>query len=166
MFLLLFYVVSSIAQDCNTEKIVAITPTERFTDHGDGTITDIKTGLMWKKCSEGQTGNDCAGGAIVRYVWKEALQRANGINLSGGFAGYKDWRLPNIKELFSIVSNQCNNPAINLSVFPNTPSKGYWSSSPHAYQSSKAWYVDFDYGESYENGKSNSGYIRLVRGGQ
>ena len=104
----------------------------RYTDHSNGTVSDNNTKLMWKKCSQGQTfsGGTCTGSAITMN-WKEALVSAKTINDASDFATYKDWRVPNIKELNSLVSLKCYNPSINASVFPNTPSSSFWSSSPH-----------------------------------
>lgn len=62
--------------------------TNSFVDNGDGTITDLATGLMWQKADSG-TGMD----------WEESLTYAEDLEL----AGYSDWRLPNAKELQSIV---------------------------------------------------------------
>lgn len=59
-----------------------------FIDNGDGTITDNATGLMWQKADDG-----------VARDWQASLAYAE--NLS--YAGYSDWRLPNTKELQSIV---------------------------------------------------------------
>lgn len=51
-------------QTCNS-NIPESTPTSRFTDNGNGTVTDTKTGIMWKRCAEGQiwTGSTCSGTA-------------------------------------------------------------------------------------------------------
>jgi hypothetical protein len=59
-----------------------------FVDNGDGTISDLATGLMWQQADDG-TARD----------WEDALAYAEGLEL----AGYDDWRLPNVKELQSIV---------------------------------------------------------------
>ena len=59
----------------------------------NGTVTDTRTGLTWKKCSEGQTGANCDGEATI-YSWEHAIQQANNVNSKGGFAGFKDWRVP------------------------------------------------------------------------
>lgn len=59
-----------------------------FVDNGDGTITDSATGLMWMKSDSGSSMN-----------WEEALAYSEGLE----YAGYDDWRLPNAKELQSIL---------------------------------------------------------------
>jgi len=56
------------AQTCNS-YVTATTPNADFTDNGDGTITHTKTGLMWAKCSEGQSGTNCATGATTYMTW-------------------------------------------------------------------------------------------------
>jgi hypothetical protein len=152
------------AQTCQSNSILATTPTNRFTINNDGTVSDTKTGLTWKKCSEGQSGVDCRMGAAATYTWQGALQQAQSVNNNGGFAGYKNWRLPNMKELDSIVEKQCLDPSINLVVFPESQNNWYWSSSPFAYFSSNAWVVSFNYGGYSSNGnKSSNHFVRLVR---
>jgi Protein of unknown function (DUF1566) len=158
--------VIGIGQTCKTASIPASTPTRQFINNNNGTVTDTKTGLMWKRCSEGQTWNSvtCSGSA-ADFTWKAALQRAQTHNRIG-FAGFKDWRLPNVKELFSIVEKQCYAPAINLTIFP---SKGYyalfWSSSPSATTAGDdAWGVYFDSGyATWLSYKNNGVQVRLVR---
>jgi hypothetical protein len=147
--------------DCTA--VPATTPDSRFSDNGDGTVTDIKTGLVWKRCSEGQVwdGTTCAG-TESNYTWQTALQAG----VASAFAGKSDWRLPNIKELGSIVERQCFDPAINAIVFPNTPSSSFWSGSPCAGASNDAWLVDFVGGNDFNAYKSYFSYVRLVRGGQ
>ncbi|HEB87396.1 MAG TPA: DUF1566 domain-containing protein, partial [Gammaproteobacteria bacterium] len=155
------------AQTCNS-AIPASTPTSRFVINGDGTVTDSDTGLMWKQCSEGQTTDGAGGctGTAGAYTWQQALQQAQTLNAGGGYAGQGDWRVPNIKELGSIVERQCYSPAINETVFPGTPSSGFWSASPSAYYSDSAWGVYFGYGDDYYAFKSADRDVRLVRGGQ
>lgn len=148
---------------CRSEaEVPATTPVSQFTDHDDGTVTDLKTGLMWAKCSLGQTGGDCGGGSAATYSWKGALQAAADSTL----AGYSDWRLPNIKELRSIVEQQCYLPAINLAVFPDTVSSLVWSASPLASDSGYAWSVGFNSGYADVFFRYYGFPVRLVRGGQ
>lgn len=134
------------------------TPSSRFEVHGDVTVTDKKTKLIWKHCVQGLSGENCSVGAAIKKTWEQALQEAK--NNSG-------WRLPNIKELQSIVEEQCYLPALNTQIFPgNSTSSGVWSSSPGAYGTNGAWYVNFNYGLSSGNGRGNALQIRLVRSGQ
>ncbi len=149
------------AQTCNP-NVMPTTPENAFTDHGNGTVTHNRTGLMWMKCVLGQSGSDCTTGSANAYTWDQALQTPVGFS----YAGYSDWRVPNIKELASIAETACYSPAINLSVFPNTPASYVWSASPSTYGSNLAWLLSFDYGYDYTYYKSNDSHVRLVRGGQ
>ncbi|HLF96515.1 MAG TPA: DUF1566 domain-containing protein [Methylococcaceae bacterium] len=150
------------AQTC-ISSIAATTPSARFTDHGDGTVTDGRTGLMWERCVLGQTwsGGTCTG-SYATFTWSQALGAAE----SRAFAGHSDWRLPNIKELASIVEMKCYSPASNLAVFPNTPSNAFWSASPVAGDSFYAWGVYFGSGYDNTGGQDNAMGVRVVRGGQ
>ncbi|MBN1382057.1 MAG: DUF1566 domain-containing protein [Deltaproteobacteria bacterium] len=129
--------------------------TGKFTDNGDGTVTDTKTGLMWQQAT-----------APGSYTWKEALKYAETLV----WADYDDWRLPTIKELASIVSND-HSPVIDPSFFPDTKASNYWSSTSFPqihYESPQAWYVEFDWSrvnvdEGFKNGRY---YVRTVRAGK
>ncbi|MCI5114223.1 MAG: DUF1566 domain-containing protein [Candidatus Electrothrix sp. AX1] len=163
------------AQTCKTDSIPASTPDSQLIDNGDGTVTDTKTGLMWKQCLEGLSG-DCSGIADT-FTWQQALLQPGTVNANGGFAGYTDWRLPNIQELNSLVEEQCYEPAINLTYFPNTPTylsntpTSYvwfvWSGSPDADNSDvtfhSAWNVNFTNGDSGAYNRTDSYAVRLVR---
>ncbi|MDD3813449.1 MAG: DUF1566 domain-containing protein [Desulfocapsaceae bacterium] len=171
-FLILFLFVlisfrSAQAQTCNA-NIPASTPDSQLTDNGDGTITDSKTGLMWKKCVEGVSGSNCDSGAVGSFTWQTALQQTDVVNNGSGFAGHTDWRLPNIKELVSLVEEKCYDPSINLTRFPNTPPGNILSGSPSAaYSWCYAWVVEFYEGVAYDGNRVNGLYqVRLVRGGQ
>ncbi|OIR24752.1 DUF1566 domain-containing protein [Bathymodiolus thermophilus thioautotrophic gill symbiont] len=133
----------------------------RYTDHGNGTVTDNQTDLMWKKCIQGLSGNNCDEGTGNMYNWKEALQLAS----NHSFASHNDWRLPNIKELNSLVARHCYSPSINLSFFPNTSSP-LWSSSPRANHSSNAWRLHLDYGSDNYGDRNSAVFVRLVRSKQ
>ena len=139
--------------------IPASTPSERFEVPGDGTVRDKQTGLIWKRCLQGLSGADCSQGSVFSGSWEQALQQAE---------ANPGWRMPNIKELHSIVEEQCYNPAINTQIFPGQNASLVWSSSPDASYTKFAWIVNF-----YDGGTStghpyrtNALRVRLVRSGQ
>ena len=142
----------SAAQNCK-DTINASTPDSRFIVEGDE-VMDLDTGLIWQRCTLGQTGDDCSGGSASAYTWLAALQAAGA-----------SWRLPNIKELRSIVEEKCVVPAINSTIFPNTQVFFYWSASPLASHGYEAWEVDFNFGDSWHRGKDSLAHVRLVRDG-
>jgi hypothetical protein len=146
-------------QQCNS-AIPRTTPTERFDLHDNGTATDRRTGLTWRRCAEGQTWKDgrCVGDA-ASFSWDEATRRFGQPDPVG-------WRLPELKELASIVELACSYPAINLTAFPDTPSTWFWSASPFASNSARAWAQVFDYGGGTCRDRNNPGQVRLVRAGQ
>ncbi|WP_200154164.1 InlB B-repeat-containing protein, partial [Chromatium okenii] len=134
---------------------------DSFVDNGDGTVSQTNTGLMWAKCSEGQSVTDCTGTASTK-TWSEALTVANNSNLGG----YSDWRLPNAKELQALVDYSRFTTTIDTSYFPNTPSSWFWSGSPSAVSANYAWGVYFNNGNASNNYRYNDDHVRLVRGGQ
>lgn len=136
-----------------------------YTDHGDGTVTDKRTGLMWKQCAEGFSGTNCQVGSRQDLTWAEALALAE----ASTFANYNDWRLPNVKELFGLVEECRSRPAINTNLFPNTPDANFWSSSPSARQSAAtALRVEFATGHAggLSARSSSTATARFVRGGR
>ena len=150
-------------QPCQS-SIPESSPTASFVDAGNGTTTDLKTGLMWKRCAEGQSwdGAGYCNGTATSFTWQAALRQGATAN----FAGHADWRLPSIKELRSIVEQRCYSPAINSVVFPNTSASDFWSASANAGRSGYAWLVGFGYGSTYDGDKYDDIQVRLVRIGQ
>lgn len=137
-----------------------------FTDNGDNTITDNATGLMWKKCSEGQSGATCATGSATGMNWTTALTTCE----ADTTASNSDWRLPNRFELDSITDIRGYGPAIDTTFFPGTiDNTSYWSSS-WGYNESSAvqdvsWYVNYSYGFTRVTEKTNATLkTRCVRG--
>src|SRR4030095_9358518 len=110
-----------------------------FGDNGDETVTDNCTGLMWQKDTADTSPDD--GGAVR---WCDALAYCE--NLS--FGGHDDWRLPNIRELQSLVDYGRFNPAIDPVFGTLSPRDVYWSSTSIAVNPSHAWHVRFYSGES------------------
>ena len=139
------------------------------TDFNDGTVEDIKTGLMWKQCTEGASGNQCSATAPTTFASTTSiLNRLDAVNANSAALGlgYADWRIPTVKELASLV-DRCTGgtPAINNSVFPNTQSVSYVSASYNASDNLQFWYVDFSEGTVAVASPANK-YLRLVRAGQ
>ncbi|PWQ92354.1 DUF1566 domain-containing protein [Leucothrix pacifica] len=142
------------AQSCNT-AIEDSTPDIRFVTSGDE-VKDLMTNLTWKRCAQGQVWNSATSscvGTVLSLSWSQALSQGTG-----------DWRLPNIKELLSIVEISCSAPAINETIFPNTPDDYFWTSSPYI-NNAQAWLVLFEDGNDEGGSKSNGNSVRLVKDG-
>lgn len=129
----------------------------RFTYSPDGSeVLDAQAGLVWRRCSEGQSWNasTCVGTAST-FIHEQALAHAK---LQNG------WRVPNVKELSSLVDSSRFSPAIDGNAFPLTPSAVYWSSSPDVRSPSLAWGVDFGFGSVASSSRNGYGVLlRLVR---
>jgi hypothetical protein len=145
-----------------------------YTDNGDGTITDTKTGLMWEKLSDDGTIHD----KDTAYTWSNSFAvKVAGLNGGAGFAGHTDWRLPNRSELESIVNLGAVSPAVSGAfntactasctvttcscIQPNI----YWSATTNQSNPSYAWDVNFGGGTVNVNSKGSSFWVRGVRGG-
>jgi hypothetical protein len=144
--------------DGHLEKGVA-SPSPRFTDRGDGTVLDNLTGLMWAKD---------ANFAEVTKTWYDAIDYAN--NLSLGSAGcaayYQDWRLPNVKELQSLIDFSNYSPALPTGhPFTNVQSSVYWSSTTFADYTGYAWFVYMVSGSVNFEDKTKFYYVWPVRSG-
>lgn len=145
--------------------IVAWAETPRFDriegESGDWIVIDNKTHLEWQGCPAGLTGEICTKNEVKRLTWQGALEYCETL----GYGGYDDWRLPNRRELFSIVDIGSDDPEIDKSKFPETPSFYFWSSSSYAGDSSTAWSVYFGNGHVHYKVKTSTYCARCVRGG-
>lgn len=154
----------TICSGTENTAITATTPTTDFHIHANGTVTHKPTGLMWMRCSLGQTwdGNTCTGNASM-HTWQGALQAVQDFNNQGGGAGYTDWRLPSINEIQTLVERRCANPAIHAEVFPATPVGRFWCSSPQLSSSTNALFFSSDHGWVSNTPKTADYHARLVR---
>jgi subtilisin-like proprotein convertase family protein len=125
-----------------------------FEPNNDGTITDVTTGLMWQQQDDGQA-----------RTWEQALAYCENLRLPDIVGGYTDWKLPNIKELESITSDEVYGPAIDP-IFTGAKSSDFWSSTTFAGSPGSAWYVYFGDGSVYCSAESYASYVRCVRSGQ
>jgi hypothetical protein len=171
-------------------------PSSRFVAGTGATadcITDKLTGLMWPK--NGIIGFEATngGGPIAQpnYVnttanlnqinWTYALTAVANMNTAPiKLCGYSDWRLPNKVELKSLVnygaanpanwlmygSGNSGTPACDGACFANVQADYYWSSSTYASDTTRAWYVGFNYGSVGAIFKPFDLYVWPVRGGQ
>ena len=194
----------------------------RYRDQSDGTIHDRNTGLTWEKKSDDEDINDKNNTTFPHdkdnvYTWDEAFALhvatlnnicknnetvdcsvngdagCGGVGGKCGFAGKRDWRVPNVKELLSIINYQnffvpnvggaAVSVAFNRRCVPGTTvltgsctvtppdpdpdlvGADYWSSTSLAGNPERAWAVGFDDGSVPDERKSAKFHVRAVRGG-
>ncbi len=127
-----------------------------YTVNGDDTVTDNATGLVWQQADS------------AKIMTREQAQ-AYCANLTLAKGG---WRLPNIKELLSLVDHTKNKHSIDRTIFPNTKPYPYWSSTVEASVPVSTWLVNVGSDaalkiarSSLKKGQEVNGYARCVRGG-
>lgn len=146
-----------------------------FTVNGNGTVTDSATELVWDQCPLGLSDAGCSTGSVTQLTWKAALATAVTAN-AANYKGFSDWRLPNIKELESLVKIDASRPAIDSTAFPNTPTivtLSFFSSSAQVYPvtipvAPTIYGMNFEYGRSFfwRDVAASPGAVRLVRAGR
>ena len=141
-------------------------------------VRDNTTGLIWEVKTDDESFHD----RDNKYTWYDVNPLVNCGNAgtpgdgtdttdfidalnSSNFGGYSDWRLPSQEELATIIDHGRSNPAIDTGYFPNTQGSDYWSSTTGDY-AEDAWLVSFHGGNMYNVYKSDSYYVRAVRGGR
>ena len=131
--------------------------TKSFKDNQDGTITDNSTNLIWQKCSAGQNNDTNCSGTATTSNWSNSLTYCNSLNLAG-----KNWKLPNINELKSIIDyEKSTSPSSFANFFPNTPAASFWTSSSNS-SGTAAWFINLSNGSQNNTTKSNLFHLRCV----
>ena len=156
------------AQICQPESIAQTSSPSNFTRIDIAIIEDTVTGLLWQRCALGQQATETAcTGIATKMTWQEAIQASFALN--------DGWRLPNIKELASIINYQCFTPPYNLTTFPNTPTsreRGFWTSTPGQKnisgeeEETTAWISDLWHGQLKRSSVMEKHYVRLVKSAQ
>jgi len=98
---------------------------ERFVSNVDGTVYDQTTKLMWVADPSVLGGLWGEAGTPNAMTWINAVGNCNTLD----YAGYRDWRMPNLKELESLLDFSRTNPSIDPVKFPNTQNAAYWYST-------------------------------------
>jgi len=141
------------------DKVVPI-DSQQITDNGNGTVTDLVNNLMWKKCSEGQEDATACSSEAGEFVWSNGKRHC--ANLT--YAGFSDWRLPNLNELLVLVEFRLKNEGKFQFLFPNSMKSEYWTilsweSTPYG-----SFVVNFKNGEKrLTSFQSSYSYVRCVR---
>lgn len=129
-------------------------PKTSCTDNGDGTVLDSTTGLVWQQGEGGQMS-----------TWEDAISYCDTLSL----ANKTDWRLPNSRELESLVDDTSKSPQIDMSFFPNAQAVPYWASTTYASDITWGWAKPFNiYGQGIyvKTDSYYNHYVRCVRGGK
>jgi hypothetical protein len=132
--------------------------TDRFTDNGDGMISDKLMKVIWVK-------EPAVIGEKFQKImtWDEAKEACEKLSYAGYNSG---WRMPTVEELRSIVDYTRHEPAWDTNVFAGKHDDWYWTSMECAWNKSAAWCVNSNNGNVNNNNKNNHNYVRPVRSSQ
>ena len=124
-------------------------------------VIDLSHKVEWMTCTVGMVWdqNNCVGKPI-----KIKLDQINSVINQANDQLDGSWRLPNRKELESLVCKDCKKAKINSLIFPNTPPDSFWTSEKNPWQSQFMWTVNFFTGNTFGRFPSFiPNYVRLVR---
>ena len=123
-------------------------------DAAGNAVIDRRTGLAWRRCHEGQTWNGAAcTGSATTYTHVQALAHAQAVAA---------WRLPNVKELASLIDHKQLFPALDPVSFPGALSITVWSSTPYISNSAAATGISFALGLGHLGLRTFAQRVRLV----
>lgn len=158
------YTVLTTGQHAGTFDITVNAKTHALSNN---IVQDNSTGLMWcRYVCDGDIGPDGDG----KLLWTDAVNSEDifelvaRANSGSGLGGYIDWKVPNKREMDSLVDLESVNPSIDGIIFPSTPSAEHWASS--SISSTYGWIIKFNNGY-HQAGLSATAkhYCRFVRGG-
>lgn len=125
-----------------------------FALHGNGTVTDTVTGLMWQQADGGEMTFDAAQNYVANLV----------------LGGHSDWRLPTAQEAFSILNHGKQNPPLDPAVFPNSGAEYWWSGETQVGAPTRVWVTNAGGGignhpktETVSAGGTKKFHVRAVR---
>ena len=125
--------------------VMPVMASDRFLNHGDGTVTDTKTGLMWAAKDNG-----------IPINWPDALAYCQ--NYSGG--GFTDWRMPTLAELSSLYDPGVKNKrGYHVTNLIDTSAQSCWASETRGFEAAR---FNFVYGQAYWLRQSYSGPTRVL----
>ncbi len=154
---------NGVLADCTQQQLHNAADSRFMLNKGEA--FDKSTKLTWRRCSEGTTWKDGAGciGSPQLMTFDKAKQFANQVG--------KGWRLPTIQELYSIVEQECSDPAINSVIFPDDirdsgEGAPYWSITRYEDVPTLIYYINFMNGSVDAHSGGFEMAVRLVRNTQ
>jgi hypothetical protein len=131
-----------------TSSTLASAPFTRYTVSNENRIVrDNMTGLFWQQ--------ETAPGALA---WSEADAYCRGLRRDG-----RDWRLPRMKELLTLIDPSTAGVLIDSVIFPNTPGERFWTFTRHVVATENYWAVDFSNGGTHNEQPSEMLWVRCVQ---